>query len=114
VVGDILSVVAGIGVLLLMLGDVFQSVVVPRAVGRRWRVSFALWRMFWRSWPALAWKLYPANEDKREDFLAVFAPFMLVFLLLVWATGIVFGYGLIFWGLRSGLVPPAHSFGQAI
>ncbi|HZY99847.1 MAG TPA: ion channel [Candidatus Baltobacteraceae bacterium] len=113
-VGDILSVVAGICVIVLVLGDVFQSVVVPRAVGRRWRLSLLLWRAFWQRWPMLAWKLYPADDDKREDFLATYAPFMLVFLLLVWAAGIVFGYGLIFWGLRGGLSPNVHSLGQAL
>jgi Ion channel len=114
VVADILSIVAGICILVLMLGDVFQSVVVPRAVGRRWRVSFVLWRAFWQRWPILAWRLYATNDDKREDFLAIFAPFMLVFLLMVWAAGIILGYGLIFWGLRGGLWPAVHSFGEAL
>lgn len=113
-VGDILSVLAGLAVILLVLNDVFQSVVVPRAVGRRWRISFYVWRVSWRVWPVLAWKLYTADDDKREDFLAIFAPFMLVVLLFIWAAGIIFGYGLIFWGLRAGVVPPIHSLGEAL
>lgn len=112
--GDILSVLAGLAVIVLVLNDIFQSVVVPRAVGRRWRISFFVWRSSWHVWPALAWKLYGADDDKREDFLAVFAPFMLVVLLFVWAAGLIFGYGLIFWGLRGGLAPPIHSFGGAL
>jgi hypothetical protein len=113
VVGDILSVVAGTAVIVLVLADVFQSVVVPRAVGRRWRISFVLWSAFWSLWPSLAWTLYAGHDDKREDFLAVFAPFMLVLLLLVWAAGLIFGFGLVFWGLRGGLTPSIQSFGQA-
>jgi Ion channel len=112
--GDILSTLAGLAVIVLVLNDIFQSVVVPRAVGRRWRISFLVWRSSWHVWPGLAWKLYGADDDKREDFLAVFAPFMLVFLLFVWAAGVIFGYGLIFWGLRAGLAPPIHSFGTAL
>ncbi len=113
-VGDILSVVAGLAVIALVLNDVFQSVVVPRAVGRRWRISFFVWRSSWHVWPALAWRLYAGKDDRREDFLAVFAPFMLVFLLLVWAAGVIFGYGLVFWGLRGGLAPSIHSLGEAL
>lgn len=111
---DILSVVAGVAIVLAVLNDIFQSVVVPRAVGRRWRLSFLVWRGLWRLWPIAAWKFYAADDEKREDFLAVFAPFTLVLLLLVWAAGIIFGYGLVFWGLRGGLAPPVHSLGQAL
>jgi ion channel len=112
--GDILSVLAGLALIVLVLNDIFQSVVVPRAVGRRWRISFFVWRVSWHAWPALAWKLYGADDDKREDFLAVFAPFMLVFLLFVWTAGLILGYGLIFWGLRAGIAPSIRSFGEAL
>ncbi|MBV8155120.1 MAG: two pore domain potassium channel family protein [Candidatus Eremiobacteraeota bacterium] len=113
-VANILSIVVGIGAVVAALNDVFQSVIVPRAVGKRWRVSFVVWRGIWRLWPDLAWKLYPRNDSGREDFLAVFAPFTLVLLLGIWASLIIVGYGFIFWGLRGGLAPPVHSLGEAI
>jgi hypothetical protein len=111
---NILSVLFGVAAIALVLNDVFQSVIVPRAVGRRWRISFVVWRTMWRLWPALSWKLYPRDDDGREDFLAMFAPFTLVLLLIVWITGQIVGYGFIFWGLRGGLAPPVHTLAQAM
>lgn len=113
-VANILSILFGILTIVAVLNDVFQSVIVPRAVGRRWRISFFVWRAMWKLWPELSWKLYPKDDDRREDFLAVFAPFTLVFLLVIWAAGVIVGYGFIFWGLRGGLVPAVHTLGQAL
>ena len=42
---NILSMVAGLGLVVLTLGDIFQVVVVPRSTGRRYRISFTLWRL---------------------------------------------------------------------
>jgi hypothetical protein len=67
----------------------------------------------WQLWPALAWKLYPGNDERREDFLAIFAPFMLIGLLVMWSTTLIVGYGAIFWGFRAGLSPAIQSLGAA-
>lgn len=96
------------------INDIFQSVIVPRATGRRLRPSFYLWRAMWRAWPELSWRILPNDPDKREDFLAVFAPMMLVTLLGFWIALMIFGYGLIFWGLRDGFPPGERSFGTLI
>jgi nitrate reductase NapE component len=108
-----LSILVGFLLIFAALNDVFQSVVVPRAVGRRFRISFVTWRSIWRLWPTLAWTFY-RDEGMREDFLALFAPFTLVLLLTIWAVTLVIGYGFVFWGLRGGFTPPLHTLGQAI
>jgi hypothetical protein len=108
-----IALLGGIAIVAVILSDVFQSVLVPRAVGRRFRPSFIAWSRLWLLWPWLGWKLYGRNPDRREDFLAFFAPFALVFLLLMWATMLIVGYGLIFFALRSGIAPTIHSLGQA-
>jgi hypothetical protein len=113
VLANILSIVLGFAFVMIALNDVFQSVVVPRAVGRRFRLSFLVWRGLWMLWPRFAWALY-RDEDKREDFLAIFAPFSLILMLLIWAAVSIVGYGLIFWGLRAGMAPKLHSMGEAI
>jgi hypothetical protein len=111
---SILSILVGLLFIFAALNDVFQSVVVPRAVGRRYRISFVLWRGLWKLWPTLAFTLYKSDEQKREDFLALFAPLSLVVLLLVWAITLIVGYGFVFWAMRGGFNPPLHSLGQAI
>ncbi len=108
---NISSIAIGIVVIILTLSDVFAAVVMPRATARRYRVSFLAWRLAWYTWPRLAWRLYAANEDLREDFLAVFAPFMLIALIGLWVTLLILGFGLVLWGLRGGIAPGHASFG---
>lgn len=110
---DVLSVAAGVALILLTMNDVFQSVIVPRAVGRQWRISSYAWRWAWIVWPPLAWKISGNDDERREDLLAYFAPGMLVGLIAIWGTLLVLGFGAIMWGLRGGLAPQIHSFWSA-
>lgn len=111
---DILSVIAGIALILLTINDVFQSVVVPRATGRRYRISFYFWRGAWRMWPRAGWRFFPEDSDRREEFLAQFAPFMLIALLGLWVSLLIFGFALVLWGFRANLMPPNPSFATTL
>ncbi|MGA8533473.1 MAG: ion channel [Candidatus Tumulicola sp.] len=110
---NVLGIAIGFALVLLTMNDVFQSVIVPRAVGRHLRISFYVWRVAWKLWPAFAWKAAAGNAERQEDFLAFFAPGMLIALFVMWAALLVLGYGAIFWGLRGGLYPAVHSYGAA-
>jgi hypothetical protein len=110
---NLLSIVVGIVIIALALNDVFQSVVMPRATGRRLRVSFYLWRSIWHVWPLLAWRLY-SDTDRREEFLAVFAPLMLVSLIGLWAGLLILGFGFLLWAMRAGMTPTHLSFGAML
>src|ERR1700682_5470209 len=97
----VLDVVAGLGGAALVvdtLADLFVSVVVPRSFGGRWRPSAIISRPGWRLWRARALRI--ADQERREDTLAVFAPTYLVTLLGYWVVSQVVGYGLLFWALR--------------
>ncbi len=103
IVLDVLAALAGAALVLTSLGDLFQSVVVPRSVGSRFRASPRISRYGWRWWRERA--LGIADAERREDTLAVFAPTLLVSLLAYWVLSEVLGYGLLFWALRGGLRP---------
>jgi hypothetical protein len=107
---NVASVIIGVLVIVVALNDVFQSVVMPRATGRSFRVSFYFWRSMWRIWPRLSWRFYPVDADRREELLAVFAPFMLIALIGVWVTLLILGFALVLWGMRAQIVPPDASF----
>lgn len=108
-----LCIVAGIALVAITLNDVFQSAIVPRAVGRRFRPSFFAWRWGWQLWPALAWQIYGGDDERRENLLAAFAPGMVLVLLAMWTALLVFGFGLVFFGLRAGMTPPVRTLGAA-
>jgi hypothetical protein len=107
-------IVTGVILVGLSLNDVFQSVIVPRAVGRRYRPSYYLSRINWTLWPRLAWRIHPVDADKREDFLALFAPLQLVLLLVLWSLLLLLGYGCIFYALSSAVHPTLQNFWQAL
>ena len=111
--GDFVLVALGITIIALTLNDVFQSVIVPRYVGRRFRPSSYQWRLMWRVWPPLAYHVFPEKEERREDFLATFAPFALVVMLATWVTLLVLGYGTVLWALRTEIRPIPVSFWEA-
>jgi hypothetical protein len=111
---NVASIALGVAIIAGTLNDVFQSVVMPRATGRRFRVSFYAWRSMWRIWPRAAWRLYPRNDDRREDFLAVFAPFMLIALMGLWVSLLIFGFGFVLWGFRAGIAPADRSLGTML
>jgi hypothetical protein len=111
---NIACMLAGVALVVLTLNDIFQSVVVPRATGRRYRISSYFWRCLWYCWPRLAWRLFPSDADRREEALAVFAPLLLVSLIGFWTALLLIGFALMLWSLRSGVTPPHESFGTML
>jgi hypothetical protein len=111
---NILSIAFGVAVIAFTLSDVFQVVVMPRATGRNYRISFFVWRAMWYVWPKLAWRLYGVDADRREDFLAVFAPLTLVSMIGIWAGLLILGFGSAFWGMHGGISPSHTSFGSML
>ncbi|HEY1428135.1 MAG TPA: potassium channel family protein, partial [Candidatus Tumulicola sp.] len=110
---DILAFAFGCLLILSTLNDVFQTAIVPRAVGRRFRVGFYVWRWSWKVWPSVAWRLASGNEERRENLLALFAPAMLMLLPIVWIGMLIVGFGAIFWSVRHGMSPPSRSFSDS-
>ncbi|MBV9263287.1 MAG: hypothetical protein JO324_03125, partial [Candidatus Eremiobacteraeota bacterium] len=110
----VLVVLLGAALIVWTLNDAFQAVVVPRATGRRYRMSFFFWRIMWKMWPKIAWRLYATDDDRREDFFAIFAPLMLVAMLGLWVFALIFGFGLMLWGMHDAIAPPHASLGTTL
>ena len=109
---ETLEVILGIVVVFYILNDVFQSVVVPRPTPARFRLTRWVVRPGWRAWRAMG--LRSRSTGERERLLGVYAPLVVVVLLLLWLSGLVFGYGLIFDGLRNQLHPLVRDFPTAL
>jgi len=96
---NIACVAVGLAGIVLTLFDVFLSVIVPRPVRSRLRASVLLSRYAWRVWRHASTRF--GDLDKREDLLGIYAPAVLVVLAGMWVTLLIFGYGLVFFGLRA-------------
>ncbi len=106
----VLATVAGIGLIGLILVDAFETVVMPRRVTRRFRLTRLIVLNSWRVWVHMA-RLLPSTNGregagKREGFLGAFGPLALLMLLGIWATGLVVGVGLLIWGSGTPLGGP--------
>jgi Ion channel len=90
-------------ILVMVLWDAFETVIVPRTVTRRLRLSRLYFGVAWRHWKQIAVRLRP--ERRRERFLATFGPLSLLALVSVWAIGLVIGFAGLHWSAGSHLYP---------
>jgi len=86
-----------------VLWDAFETVVLPRTVNRRLRLTRLYFRLTWRPWVHVASML--RAEPRRERFLAIFGPLSLLGLAGVWALGLVIGFAGVHWSAGSHLRP---------
>src|SRR2546427_11905533 len=93
------EVLLGIIVVVYILNDVFQSVVVPRPTPARYRLTRWIVRPGWRAWRTIG--LRARSTADRERVLGVFAPLVVVVLLVLWLFGLVLGFGLLFSAVRG-------------
>src|SRR5882762_976186 len=92
----IFSAIAGIISILAILLDAFETVVLPRRVRGSFRISSWFYRRTWIPWRKLAGRI--RGQARRENFLGYFGPLSLIFLLALWAAGLIFGFALLQYG----------------
>jgi hypothetical protein len=97
----VLAFVLGGGLIAIVLWDAFETMVLPRSVSRRIRLTGIYYRRTWRPWAAIARRI--SADDRRERFLAVYGPLSLIGLVAVWALGLFLGFGLLQWAMGSKL-----------
>jgi len=110
---DLAYLLLGLFLLVLVIWDVFETVVVPRPTPGWFRIGRYLVRGSWRAIRAFAG---PAADrgPGRERLLGFFAPAATLVLLAVWLIVIIVAFGLILFGLRDQLQPPPANLGTAL
>src|SRR5215470_1313635 len=91
----------GVFLILVILWDAFETIILPRRVARRLRLTTFFYRSIWWPWSGLAQRL--TSGKQRENRLGLFGPLSLIFLLGFWAAGVIFGYAIISWSLGEKL-----------
>ncbi len=95
----ILTLILGIASIFTVLLDAFQTIILPRRATGRFRLTRLFYGVTWRPWAFVA-KLV-RNPGKRETALSFYGPLSLIALLVVWAAGMLVGFGLIYFSLGS-------------
>ncbi len=95
-------ILAGIFCLFVVLFDAFQTIIVPRRAVGKFRLTNLFYGLTWRPWIFFA-KLV-RHPGRRESVLSYYGPLSLILLLMIWAGGLVVGFGLLY----SSLGRPFH------
>src|SRR5258706_734305 len=96
------TLVVSLVLLAVILWDAFETVVLPRTVNRRFRLTRLYFGFTWKHWSRTAARV--RTERRRERFLAVFGPLSLLGLAGVWAIGLLIGYAGLHWSAGSNLI----------
>lgn len=89
------AAIVGPLIILGVLWEAFETVVLPRRVTRRFRLTVVFYRFSWAVWKFVA--RYIAKRSRRETFLSFYGPLSLLFLFGFWAVGLVFGFALLYY-----------------
>ncbi|MEP6767514.1 MAG: potassium channel family protein [Acidobacteriota bacterium] len=99
-----LAIAGGVLLILTVLWDAFETIVLPRRVSRRFRLTRLFYLATWAPWRSLGLRRRAGNP--RENFLSIYGPLSLLLLLVTWALALVFGFALLHWGIGTRLMMP--------
>ncbi len=98
----ILSAILGAVLILIVLGDAFETIVLPRRVTRRIRLARLFFRYSWLPWRALVHSV--SSEKRHETYMSFYGPLSLLLLVTVWAVGLIVGFALLHWANGSAII----------
>src|ERR1051326_4859731 len=86
----ILASLGSIALILIVLWDAFEVIVLPRRVTRKFRLTRLFYRNTWKPWAAAAQR--GSKVGRRGLLLSLYGPASLLFLLSLWASGLILGF----------------------
>jgi hypothetical protein len=101
---QIIAAIGGLALLTIVLWDTFETMVLPRRVRRRVRLTRLFYGYTWMFWSAIARRI--RHDERREGFLSRYGPLSLLLLLAVWALSLVLGFAILQWAIGSALNDP--------
>ena len=95
------AICLGIILIVLVAQDAFETIVLPRRVTRRIRLTKLFYRVTLLGGNSIGHMI--RSSARRDSFQAYLAPLSLLALLVFWAALFILGYGLWMWGLALPL-----------
>ncbi len=97
-----LAAIPALLLILIVLWDVFESMVLPRRVQRRLRFARYFYRVTWGAYTSVVRRV--SDAGRRESLLGFYGPLSIIMLLVVWAGLLVLAFGLLQWSCGSQLL----------
>jgi hypothetical protein len=102
----------GVVTVLVVFWDAFETLILPRRVSRRLRLSRVFFRTTWRIWGGACSRV--RRPARRENALSVYGPLSLLVLVGVWAVGMILGFTLMEVGGGRMRPPGTDGFGAML
>ncbi len=95
--------VGSLGLLLMFatLWETFESIILPRRVTRRFRLTRLFYQVTWRVWSTVNRRL--PSKKLRETHLSYYGPLSLLMLFATWAFALVVSFAMLHWAAGSSL-----------
>ena len=104
----LLQALIGFLIVATVLWEAFETIILPRRVVRRWRITVLFYRVTWFPWRTLAHRIKRIRV--RETFLSFYGPLSLLFLFVFWAGALILGFGLLYRGAAiANAIPQTFS-----
>jgi len=100
----ILVALLGGGLILVVLWDAFETIILPRRVTRRVRLTRLFYRYTWLGYSALVSSF--RSGKRREGYFSFYGPLSLLMLVGLWALGLMVGFACLHWAGGPGLNTP--------
>ena len=97
----LLAIIPGLALILIILWDAFETIILPRRVTRRLRLTSVFYSTMWFLCSGLVRAM--RNGKRREKYLGIFGPLSLLMLLAMWALGLILGYAMLLWAVDTRL-----------
>jgi len=98
-----LAIIVGAFIVITVLWDGFETIIFPRRVTRKMRLTRLFYHYTWLIWAQLVNLL--SSRKRSETLLSFYGPLSLIFLLIIWAWALVFGFGLLQWAAGPPRLP---------
>jgi Ion channel len=107
---QIVAAIVGILLVAIVLRDAFETIILPRRVSARLRVSKIFYQVTWRPWRAAGRRL--RSSDWRETYLSTYGPLSLILLFVLWGGILITGFAFLLWasGFDVNLSGPGHLY----
>ena len=96
----VVATIVGLLLIAVVLWETFETLVLPRRVSRRVRLTRFYFRWSWGVWK---WIGGERTGPLEETYLSIYAPLSLLWLFVWWAAGVVMGFALVAWGIEAAV-----------
>lgn len=109
---QILVALISISSIFIVLLDAFETIILPRRVVQRYRLSTIFYYTSWKPWAAISRHIKDSN--RRESFLSFYGPLSLIMLLVAWSLVLIIAFAALQWSSGAHMAGGDVGFGTLI